>query len=146
MIKEIRGNVLDIDEGIIVHGCNSLGAMGAGIALQIKGRFPDVFNVYSRSLRSMGSITTVAVTPRKYIVNAITQKSVGDGRQVSYDAIEECFAQIASTAETFAERGLYLPICFPMIGAGLGGGNWKIIETIIDQTVPDRFDKRLYVL
>ena len=33
-----------------------------------------------------------------------------------------------------------------MIGAGLGGGNWRIIETIIDETLPDvKFQKLLYI-
>lgn len=30
------GNILDVREGIIVHGCNLKGVMGSGLALQIK--------------------------------------------------------------------------------------------------------------
>jgi hypothetical protein len=33
-----------------------------------------------------------------------------------------------------------------MIGAGLGGCNWNIIEKIIDETISDDFKKILYKL
>jgi O-acetyl-ADP-ribose deacetylase (regulator of RNase III) len=36
-------------------------------------------------------------------------------------------------------------IIFPKIGAGLGGGDWEIISTIIDVTIPDEFQKTLYL-
>ena len=35
MIKQIQGNLLDYD-GILVHQVNTLGVMGAGVALQIR--------------------------------------------------------------------------------------------------------------
>jgi hypothetical protein len=46
-----------------------------------------------------------------------------------------------------AENDLFhLALCFPMIGAGLGGGNWKIIEAIINETVPKDIETRCYQL
>lgn len=150
MITTIKGNILDIDRGIIVHGCNAHGVMGAGIAAQIKSRFPEAYAVYAKSNLQLGYNTYVKVGPSKYIVNAITQKSIGIGKQVSYDAIEDCFLRLRDKYMEdqicFATDGEYLPICFPMIGAGLGGGNWEVIRSIIDQSIPDTIEKRLYVL
>lgn len=142
----VKGNVLDIEEGIIVHGCNGHGVMGAGIALQIKNRFPNAFEVYAESNLKLGSVSVAKINDRKFIANAITQKSTGFGKQVSYDAIEECFIQVVRLHEIIQEKGHFLPICFPMIGAGLGGGNWNVIEKIIDETVPKEIFTFLYVL
>lgn len=146
-MKTEKGDVLNIEKGIIVHGCNSLGIFGAGIAAQIKSRFPEVFNVYAKHHRTMGSITFLEVSDGKFIVNGITQKSTGKGKQISYDAIEEVFIRAVTLQRTiFNDTGESLPICFPMIGAGLGGGNWAVIQTIIDQTIPRDIDSYLYVL
>ena len=149
MLIERTGNVLDIDEGIIIHGCNSLGVMGSGIASQIKTRFPQAYEIYKQAHLDgklfMGSFTLVAVNddPLKIIVNAVTQKNVGHGKQVSYDAIESCFLGVNKLMK---DLGLKIPLCFPMIGAGLGGGNWRIIAEIIDSSVSNDFEKILYLL
>lgn len=154
MIETRFGDVLNVPTGIIVHGCNSYGAMGAGIALQIKNRFPTAYDVYraevvrrSPALLELGTITYAEVAPFKFIVNAVTQASTGSGRQISYDAIVECFEKVNQFAHEIADRnsGRKLDVFFPAIGAGRGGGDWPIIEMIIDRTVDDDFTKVLYL-
>jgi O-acetyl-ADP-ribose deacetylase (regulator of RNase III) len=159
MIEIRHGNVLDVPTGIIVHGCNNVGVMGAGIAAEIKRRFPEAYNVYKEQHESMirypgskeytglvrGEITYVEVAPSKFIVNAVTQGLGSKLRQVKYDAIVECFERVELLAKTIeTSHGEKLDIVFPMIGAGLGGGNWNIISTIIDETIGDDFNKILY--
>lgn len=147
-MKTIKGDILTIDRGIIVHGCNSHGVFGAGIALQIKKQFPDVFKTYARSNLTLGHITYLEVAESKYIVNAITQQSTGIGKQISYDAIEDCFTRVVQLHKILSNKpeNKDLPICFPLIGAGLGGGNWNIIEKIISETIPSDIETILYVL
>jgi O-acetyl-ADP-ribose deacetylase (regulator of RNase III) len=152
MIKTIVGDLLSIKEGIIVHGCNGCGVMNSGIARQVKEQFPQVFGAYQKQYISpyaVGSISNVKVADAKFIVNAITQRFYGaDGkRYVNYEGVAECFTKVYYLAEYIAsETGRRLPICFPKIGAGLGGGNWNIISTIIDETIPDVYEKHLYIL
>ena len=149
MIEIFTGNVLDEPTGIIVHGCNCQGVMGAGIALQVKERFPEAYKVY-RDMHEgsglvLGEVTVAEIDQTKFIVNANTQNSTGNGRQVSYDAIATCFETVVLLADYIRDtRGENLAVMFPMIGAGLGGGNWEIISTIIDKTVPDRITKVLF--
>ena len=153
MIHTIKGNVLDIDTGIIVHSCNNMMAMGSGIAKEIKTRFPKAYHTYANECANgraaLGSISIAQITPEKMIINGIGQNGYGrDGnRYVSYDALVSIFEKVNELAYTVEmSGGLNLPICFPMIGAGLGGGDWDIISTIIDKTVLARFEKRLYIL
>ncbi len=45
-IKELRGNIFDTSCDVIVNTVNCVGVMGRGIALEIKHRFPDVYEAY----------------------------------------------------------------------------------------------------
>ena len=50
MINYIKGNILDITEGIIVQQVNCMGVMGAGLAKQIRDKWPDVYYEYKETL------------------------------------------------------------------------------------------------
>ena len=89
-IVTLNGNVLDVAKGIIVHGCNAQGVMGSGIALEIKNRFPNVFDAYRKhyiknnNSLTLGEIIPAKVADDKWIVNAITQKFFGKDKSVRY--------------------------------------------------------------
>jgi len=150
MITKIVGDALDVTDGIIVHGCNCQGVMGAGIAFAIRKRYPEAYLAYKAQADGiglyLGEIIVVEVEPRKWIINAMTQDTTGSGKQVSYDAIDSCFKQVNQVAQILEQSGIKQKVIFPMIGAGLGGGNWNVIEKIIDEAVSDEFQKLLYVL
>lgn len=149
MIKTVYGDVLAVERGIILHGCNAQGVMGSGIAKQVKEQFPSAYKIYKDVELDygleLGSVIWKATdnTYNKWIGNCITQTFYGDyQRQVNYEAVAKCMEQVVD----FMESNCFdLPICFPQIGAGLGGGNWKIISTIIDEIIPDKYEKILYL-
>lgn len=136
----------EVTEGIIVHGCNAQGVMGGGFALQVKNRYPKAFEGYLRTLDKhkkngcpscLGSVSLVRVTPDLYIANAITQNFYGtEKRHADYEAIARAF-EVISEYHYFGSNSEIkdIPIHYPMIGAGLAGGNWTIISTIIDETL-----------
>ena len=155
---EIEGDVLGaFAPSIIVHGCNCKGVMGGGVALAVRSKYPAAYQAYmrthctpiddSRSGLRLGSIIPVEVEPNKWIVNAMTQDDFGTNkRQVNYEAMYSCFEGVNKFArEILAERSIIPEIAFPMIGAGLAGGNWEIIKTIIDQTLDATFDRKYFV-
>lgn len=129
------GDILQLESGIIVHGCNSHGIMGSGIARQIKEKYPQCFRSYQSHCNSvireklLGSVLDYPVENKNLVIcNAITQQDFGgDGKQyVSYRAIHTAFQKILKTAQFYN-----LDVHYPLIGAGLGGGNWSIISDII---------------
>ncbi len=134
------GNLLDVTSGHIVHGCNAQGVMGSGVALAVKKKYIDVYEDYrkrhEKSGLELGAAYPVTIRENELVLwNAITQNLFGLGvRQVSYDAIQTCFAHIN---DMVGQYEAYFPaeIHIPAIGAGLGGGNWEIIREIIEQTV-----------
>ena len=66
-----------------------------------------------------------------FFVNCITQNKFGtDQRYANYGAIQECIKRINLY---FKGAGFVQKVAFPMIGAGLAGGDWQIIERIIER-------------
>lgn len=148
----VTGDLLGLaDHGIfdvIVHGCNTKGVMGAGVARQIAQRYPEALVADRGSLYlpdRLGGIT-VAETENRFggrliIVNAYTQDDFRRSHgniNADYNAIERAFQTIK---EHFGDKR----IAYPKIGAGLAGGNWDVISSIIDAQLTDS-DHTLVVL
>lgn len=150
MIKVNHGDLLSVTKGTIIHGVNSQGVFGSGVALAIKKKYPEAYKEYKEAELFghlyLGSVSKCWVENNDdlCIFNAVVQKFYGrDGkRYVNYCALAKCFEQAISHADCF-DGGLH----FPKIGAGLGGGDWSIIEQIINDADPyDRVEKNLWVL
>jgi O-acetyl-ADP-ribose deacetylase (regulator of RNase III) len=157
MIKTHHGNVLDIPAGIIVHGCNSRGKMSSGIAKEVKHRFPQAFAVYRKDHRrciadhwlgsQLGSHTSYNVNENKIIVNAITQEYYGRNTNhlyTDYGAILAAFIGIASDEKLYDVAKIH-GIHFPLIGCGLGNGNWDAVSDLIDTAISDEISKNLWL-
>ncbi len=133
-MKIIKGDLIKLaKEGkfdVIVHGCNCFHTMGAGIARQIKENFPVAYMADKDTpygeLNKLGTIS-YARHDLVFIVNAYTQYNFGGSdRMVNYDAVRSCFVKIK---KMFSGKR----IGYPMIGAGLAGGDWNIISKLIDR-------------
>lgn len=133
-IIEQRGNALGVSEGIIAHGCNALGFMGAGFALKIRQRFPAAFAAYKSQQRSdgllLGSVSFAQVGERLWVANVITQARIygAAGEPLAdLDAIEKGMSIVAAKA---LELGLAVEM--PLIGCGLAHGQWNDIRPRIE--------------
>lgn len=133
-IEYRQGDILTTDITHIVHGCNSLGVMGSGVAKAIRDKYPQAYrdynDVYNSNGLELGDAVFSVQDDGKIIVNAITQKNFGRSSNkvyVSYWAIAEVFRKI----ESFDIK----EIAMPKIGSGLAGGNWDTIEQIIENTL-----------
>ena len=134
------GNLMDVTKGHIVHGCNAQGVMGSGVALAVKRKYPGAFAdyvaIHEEEGLELGVPYPYCPTADLCIWNAVTQEGFGQPtRNCSYDAIQTCFEDINNAVNDSDEIGIVKEIHIPMIGAGLGGGNWEIIREIIEQTV-----------
>lgn len=137
-MKTIKGDLIQkAKEGefdLIAHGSNCFCTMGSGIAKQIKREFPEAYradcNTFKGDLSKLGACSCVRIKRNGInliVVNAYTQFYYGTHEQkVNYDAIRSCMKWIK---ENFGGK----KIGIPKIGAGLGGGDWKIISKIIEE-------------
>ena len=141
-MQERVGNLMNVKEGILVHGCNAQGVMGSGVAALIREAYPGAYDVYKAAYDKRKAETgktlqlgrviwhTVSKEPKFAIANAITQEFYGRDPNVvyvSYPAVETAFKKIGEIAR---EHGLQ--VHYPLIGAGLANGNWATIAEIID--------------
>ncbi|MBU1566557.1 MAG: macro domain-containing protein [Proteobacteria bacterium] len=119
---------------VIVHGCNCFCSMGGGIARAIQEKFPEAYSADLATIKGdqkkLGSFSfaTINRNGREVtIVNGYTQFQYhGANVLVDYDAVRKLFANIKR--EFSGKR-----IGYPKIGAGLAGGDWQIIASIIDE-------------
>lgn len=133
-IEYITGDLLLTDVKHIIHGCNSKGVMGSGVAKAIRDKYPQAYRDYNDKYNNYGlELGTIVVSVQddgKVIHNAITQKDYGrDSNRVyvSYWAIANVFRHIESWG--------IKEIALPKIGSGLANGDWNVIEAIIENTL-----------
>ncbi|WP_079709807.1 macro domain-containing protein [Paraliobacillus ryukyuensis] len=141
MIKIVEGNILNTDKNIIGHQVNCIGVMGAGLAKQIKNKYPIAFEQYKGLVDShiekrklLGKHQIVIVDKNKYVSNLFGQESIGTQKQqTDYLALSESLNRLSSMA-----KSLNLSVALPHgIGCGLAGGDWEIVYDLIDSAFKD---------
>lgn len=146
IIKIVDGDILQAKENIICHSCNCQGVMGGGIAKQVKEKYPEVYRQYkifcdkTNSKDLLGSVQLIGCDDSKMIANLFGQEFYGrNGRYTSYIALRKCFNSIYERAKHHNES-----IAIPFnIGCSLGGGNWDIVYSMIEEVFQD-YDVTLY--
>lgn len=139
-MQAVQGDLLELalagEFDVIVHGCNCQCAMGAGIAKAIRDRFPEAYRADCATAKGdhgkLGTISHAQIVRdnvRFTVVNAYTQFHWrGNDIKADYDAIRAAMRSVK--AEFSGSR-----IGYPLMGAGLAGGDWALIAPIIDDAL-----------
>lgn len=133
-----QSNLLDIKSGIICHQVNCIGVMGAGLALQVKNKWPIVYKKYKEDCKQfmthpemmLGHVLDVMVEPTLVVANCYGQVFPSSvGKQTDYDSWNTMFAKLQDLGNYFS-----LDLHFPyMMGCGLAGGDWNIMSEKIER-------------
>ena len=144
-IKYVTGDATSpVGDGkkLIIHVCNIVGAWGAGFVLALSRKWKQPEKAYlAMKIYILGEYGLVRVEEDITICNLIGQESTrGRNRTaalppVRYVAIEKALKTVAHDYALAKEANLDFSIHMPRIGSGLAGGNWKVIETIIEETL-----------
>lgn len=139
MINYLKGDAtLPVGNGnkVIVHCCNDIGGWARGFVLSLSARWSKPEAEYrawfrgERGLHFLGAVQYVPVESDIWVANVIGQHDIRtiDGiPPIRYDALRAGLRRVGRFA---AENNA--SIHAPRLGAGLAGGDWKIIESIID--------------
>ncbi len=131
---------------VIAHVCNDEGKWGAGFVLALSKKFPNVEAEYRKlhaaqngqklTLGSVQFVQAVNTPDNLYVANMISQRGIRklkDGTvdecpPVRYPALYTCLEELCKFAA--AQNA---SIHAPRFGAGLAGGDWRVIEAMLEK-------------
>lgn len=122
---------------IIVHIVNDIGKWGAGFVLALSKRWSNLKNDYQTHYRaySLGDIYVSKTSDNDiYVVDLFGQHGIRttfNPTVIRYGAVEQGLKKLRYRLEKASLKDV--SIHMPKIGSGLAGGNWQIIENIINK-------------
>jgi len=145
----VKGNLLESPVHVIAHQVNCLGIMGGGIALQIKNKWPAVFEKYKEFIADwehcnndlpLGYCYAVELGKERTIANIFGQKQIGGTCPTDYGAVKKAFINLKNylISDLQYREGSQIPVGIPYkMGCGLGGGDWdtycKVLKELEDE-------------
>ena len=117
-VTVIDGNIFASKCQTMVNTINCVGVMGAGIALECRLRYPEMFRKYVELCEcnkiSIG-LLWIYKTPERWILNFPTKKDWKNHSKEEY-----LHAGLEKFTATYEDRGI-TSIAFPLLGADKGG-------------------------
>jgi O-acetyl-ADP-ribose deacetylase (regulator of RNase III) len=136
-IELINGNVLDVfaDRKInfLAHCCNMQNVMGAGIAKYIKRLYPEAYEADTKWFLNknpdFSHMSMAKIGVNRYVANIYGQRYYGtENRQLNYAYLKLGLSQLARVTD----GGDCIGLPYGM-GCGLAGGDWDIVQPIIEE-------------
>lgn len=162
-INYINGDITDISSlpvfnpkqhSIILNNVNCQGSLGNAHGYILKEKFPQIEAPYFDHINSvekyqrkslLGSVVPVSIDSSTQVFHIFGQLFYGDdSRYLNYDSLCRALEDIVSRLQ--GSDSQYFDIYFTdMIGCDQAGGNPKIVETIIHETI-GKLDANLYAV
>jgi O-acetyl-ADP-ribose deacetylase (regulator of RNase III) len=128
-LTEHTGSLFDSTADAYVHGVNTEGLMGAGIAVLFKKAYPEMYSVY-KALCKLGRLqpgeTWVWEAHDRTIYNIASQDKPGANARL------EWFERGLTQTLKHAQENNVVVIAMPRIGCGIGGLDWEDVRDIIE--------------
>jgi hypothetical protein len=131
---------------IIAHVCNDKGGWGSGFVIPLAERFPESAACYrawhankfekehidhligwsTHPIFARGQTQYVRVQEDTIVANMVAQ-TLGGARPLFYNDLARCMDHVADFDPDLNHR-----IVCPMFGSGLAGGDWNVVERLIE--------------
>ena len=146
MIRMQSGDITEVKRGLICQQVNCRGTMAAGLAKQLREKYPYIYDeykefIYARKVHHiggnqlLGAVNPVFINKDLLVINIFGQEDFGtDGVYTDYEALEKALRYIEETVAPSYNLPVYIP---RGIGCGLGGGDWKKVSMIINDVFAD---------
>jgi O-acetyl-ADP-ribose deacetylase (regulator of RNase III) len=145
IVATIAADIAHVKEGIIAHGVNCQGIMGAGVAKELADIHPAMLERYKvlceegsimpgtlwiyRTNESFGAKHPFSTGSGLRIINMATQEFYGPMGRAKLEWIEECVKKLEMSLEVMGTQSL---VYIPKIGCGLGGLDWNDVSKIFE--------------
>ena len=125
------------DPKIIIHCCNDTGGWGRGFVLALSRRWKEPEARFRAWIGAkLGDVDLVSVGPSLWVANIIGQHGVvntKDGPPIRYEAIRAGLKRVCELAKLNNAS-----VHGPRLGSALAGGEWELIEAIIQEELCDK--------
>ena len=129
-ITVLNGDIFNSSMQTIVNPVNTAGAMGKGLALQFKQRYPSMFEKYKQHCKNgnftMGKLWLFKPKEEdRWVLNFPTKNHWSE--KSKYEYINKGLIKLR---DNYKRIGI-TSIAFPKIGCGLGGLDWSNVKMSI---------------
>lgn len=134
MITIKEGDLFAAPSGLICHQVNCKGNMGRGVAKTFREKYPEVFAQYVYLCHNVCADTLLGTCLFDEDTVCMFAQDDWRGRNVcntDYNAFRRCCKQIISYLQRH-DPSIIVNMPYS-IGAGLGGGDWLIIYSILEE-------------
>lgn len=141
MIEYKYGDAFKCDELVLIHGCNCQNTFGKGFAALVKKFYPGAWQADQDTIKGsqdkMGRYSSWSGRHAHFahgnivVVNAYTQ--FDPGPCFNPQAFAKVMKRIDIDFQPFE-----LAFAMPMIGCGLGGGDWGEVSGLLENIFPTR--------
>ena len=154
-VKSLVSAYQDGDVNAIAHQANCFCAMGAGIAPVLARAIPPLQAIDSLTDKGdrnkMGKFTAYRTTMRAgtdteeplWAYNLYGQYN--PGMNTAYDSLGSALRGMSIDLYSMGGNPETIKVGFPKLGCGIGGGDWKIVEGMIEKYF-SQFDVTIFVL
>lgn len=119
----------------IAHGVNCQGKMGAGIALQIRKKLPEVYDEYKMYCEYYDPPTPGACqrvqTPKYDVFNLFTQDKPGPNAKLDW------IRKAVRAMDIIAQGRNMKYVALPAIGSGIGGLDFDFVLEVLEEELGD---------
>lgn len=134
MVEHHIGDLFSSKAPTLVDPVNTVGAMGKGLALEFRRRYPSLEEPYRRRCAdgsfTIGRLMLLKVQDR-HVLLLPTKRHWRQKSEVSY--IEQALANVKRNLHRFPkDEDGRVRIAFPPLGCGLGGLAWDAVQPLFD--------------
>ena len=147
MIEFVNGNFFDFDADVRVNTVNCVGVMGAGVALQFKTKFPEMYEEYVRECNQgrvkigRPHVWTDNTMFSSKVVTIINFPTKDHWRNPSeYEYVEKGLVWLR---EYLLNKG-NITVTLPALGCGHGGLDWERVKKMISEKL-ENLDAKILV-
>jgi O-acetyl-ADP-ribose deacetylase (regulator of RNase III) len=145
MVEYLKGNILHAKADALVNAVNTVGVMGAGLALQFKRAFPamelEYIDVCRQGELSVGKLHVwdTGIKCPRLIINFPTKQHWRQPSKMEY--IQDGLKTLIDVIKTDEISS----IAIPPLGCGLGGLDWVAVEKEITTAFETWPDVQVYI-
>jgi O-acetyl-ADP-ribose deacetylase (regulator of RNase III) len=140
-VFELSGDLLESDCDVVIHCCNCLHTMGAGIARSIRERWPEVYDKDKETpygeRQKLGHYSAALTCDDFTVINLYAQFDYGrpeDGRRLDYNALR-CGLQ--RFVDQLQKQNVQPKIGTYYLGCSNAGGDQNVVRKILDEVFAD---------